>query len=170
MFYKNDTIALVIDGPGNNNASKDIDLMIDWRKLLGEFTRRGKVLRATFVTPMFEDSDGIISFKGLLDWLEFNGFNVVTRKAVDHGRSMKKVSIQVDFTLEALKLADHVDHIILFAGDSSYLSLIAELQRRGVRVSVCSVMEQVSDDIRRAADNFIDLNELRTVIEKTEDK
>ncbi|MEM7645215.1 MAG: NYN domain-containing protein, partial [Pseudomonadota bacterium] len=67
-----------------------------------------------------------------------------------------------------LETAQHVDHIVLFSGDGDFKCLVEALQRKGVRVSVCSTIRSqppmIADDLRRQADNFIELDDLREVI------
>ena len=67
-----------------------------------------------------------------------------------------------------MELAPHVDHIVLFSGDGDFRPLIESVQRNGVRVSVVSTIRSnppmISDELRRQADNFIELDELRDVI------
>jgi uncharacterized LabA/DUF88 family protein len=67
-----------------------------------------------------------------------------------------------------LELAPSMDHAVIFSGDGDFKPLIAALQRKGVRVSVVSTMKSqppmISDELRRQADNFIELDDLRGVI------
>jgi uncharacterized LabA/DUF88 family protein len=63
-----------------------------------------------------------------------------------------------------LEMAQFIDHAILFSGDGDFRRLVEAVQRKGVRVSVVSTLRSsppmVSDDLRRQADNFIELHEL----------
>ena len=56
----------------------------------------------------------------------------------------------------------------IFSGDGDFQSLVKSLQRQGVRVSVVSTTRShppmIADELRRQADNYIDLEELRDVI------
>jgi uncharacterized LabA/DUF88 family protein len=67
-----------------------------------------------------------------------------------------------------MELAPHVDHIVLFSGDGDFRPLVEALQRKGVRVSVVSTIRSqppmIADELRRQADNFIELDELRDVV------
>jgi uncharacterized LabA/DUF88 family protein len=67
-----------------------------------------------------------------------------------------------------MELAPHLDHIVLFSGDGDFRPLVESLQRQGVRVSVVSTIRSqppmISDELRRQADNFIELAELKDVI------
>lgn len=73
--------------------------------------------------------------------------------------------MDVDLAVSAMELAEHVDQIVLFSGDGDFRSLVESLQRRGVRVTVVSTLStsppMVADDLRRQADVFIDLAELK---------
>jgi uncharacterized LabA/DUF88 family protein len=58
--------------------------------------------------------------------------------------------------------------MVLFSGDGDFRSLVAAVQRRGVRVTVVSTIASqppmIADDLRRQADAFIDLLELQSRI------
>jgi uncharacterized LabA/DUF88 family protein len=97
---------------------------------------------------------------------------MVTKPAKEYtdslGRRKVKGNMDIELTVDAMELAPRVDHIVLFSGDGDFRPLIASLQRQGVRVSVVSTIRSqppmISDDLRRQADNFIELEELRDVI------
>ena len=76
--------------------------------------------------------------------------------------------MDIELTVDAMETADHVDHIVLFSGDGDFRPLVEAVQRKGVRVSVVSTIRSqppmISDELRRQADNFIELDELRDVI------
>jgi NYN domain len=66
--------------------------------------------------------------------------------------------------VDAMRLADALDHVVLFTGDGDFRALVAALQLKGKRVSVISTLQttpaMVADELRRQADQFIDLAEL----------
>jgi len=76
--------------------------------------------------------------------------------------------MDIELTVDAMETAAHVDHIVLFSGDGDFRPLVEALQRKGVRVSVCSTIRSqppmIADELRRQADNFIELDELREVV------
>ena len=69
--------------------------------------------------------------------------------------------MKVDPAVDALQLAQELDHIVLFSGDGDFRCLVADLQAGGCRVSVVSTLKSqpamVSDELRRQADQFIEL-------------
>ena len=84
------------------------------------------------------------------------------------GRRKIKGNMEIDLTVDALDLAPHVDHIVLFSGDGDFRPLVEALQKKGVRVSIVSTVRSqppmIADELRRQADNFIELYDLRDVI------
>jgi uncharacterized protein (TIGR00288 family) len=84
------------------------------------------------------------------------------------GRRKIKGNMDIELAVDAMELAPHVDHIVIFSGDGDFRPLIESIQRQGVRVSVVSTTRShppmISDDLRRQADNFIELDELKDVL------
>jgi len=169
MFYKNEALAIIIDGASIHSASQSVDLQIDWHTFLTEFQNRGHLIRAIYATPIFEDEGEHNPLRPLIDWLDYNGFTTITRtarkEADDNGRfRIKNGNIHVDVTLAAIRLAKKADHIVLFSGDGSYEPLVKELKRMNVRVSVCCAKKSAADGLRRNADEFIDLEDIRGLV------
>jgi len=173
MFYRDERLALFIDGPNLHAAMKALGFEIDYKLLLSEFMRRGKMVRAFYYTALLEKEE-YSTIRPLVDWLEYNGFTPVTKPAKEFidssGRRKIKGNMDVDLAVDAMEMADHVEHIVLFSGDGDFRPLVAALQRKGVRVSVvstiCSSPRMIADELRRQADNFIELEELKDVIGK----
>ena len=67
-----------------------------------------------------------------------------------------------------MELAEHIDHLVLFSGDGDFRSMVEAVQRRGVRVTVISTIASqppmIADELRRQADVFTDLLELKSLI------
>lgn len=171
MFYKDDRLALFIDGSNLYAAAKALGFDIDYKLLRQEFMRRGKLLRAFYYTALLEN-DEYSPIRPLVDWLHYNGFSMVTKPAKEYtdsqGRRKVKGNMDIELAVDAMELASHMDHAVLFSGDGDFRPLIEALQRRGVRVSVVSTIRShppmISDELRRQADNFIELDELKEII------
>ncbi|WP_103332409.1 NYN domain-containing protein [Pseudotabrizicola formosa] len=171
MFYKDERLALFIDGSNLYAAAKALGFDIDYKLLRQEFMRRGKLLRAFYYTALLEN-DEYSPIRPLVDWLHYNGFTMVTKPAKEYtdsqGRRKVKGNMDIELAVDAMELAPRVDHIVLFSGDGDFRPLIESLQRQGVRVSVVSTIRSqppmIADELRRQCDNFIELEELRDVI------
>lgn len=165
-------IAVFIDGSNLYATSKALGFDIDYRRLLSEFQSRGTLLRAFYYTTVIEDQE-YSSIRPLIDWLDYNGYTVVTKLTKEFvdpatGRRKVKGSMDVDLAVSAMELAEHVDQIVLFSGDGDFRSLVEALQRRGVRVTVVSTLAtqppMAADELRRQADVFVDLSDLKPKI------
>jgi uncharacterized LabA/DUF88 family protein len=171
MFYKDERLALFIDGSNLYAAAKALGFDIDYKLLRMEFMRRGKLLRAFYYTALLEN-DEYSPIRPLVDWLHYNGFTMRTKPAKEYtdsqGRRKVKGNMDIELCVDALELAPRLDHVVLFSGDGDFRPLVESLQRQGVRVSVVSTIRSqppmIADELRRQADNFIELDELREVI------
>jgi len=171
MFYRDERLALFIDGSNLYAAAKALHFEIDYKLLRSEFMQRGKLLRAYYYTALLENDD-YSPISPLVDWLHYNGFTMVTKPAKEfvdgQGRRKIKGNMDIELTVDALEAAHHVDHIVIFSGDGDFRPLVEALQRKGVRVSVVSTIRSqppmIADDLRRQCDTFIDLEDLRDVI------
>ena len=164
-------IALFIDGSNIFATAKALGFDIDYKKLLQEFRSRGNLLRAFYYTAVIEDQE-FSSIRPLIDWLDYNGYTVVTKATkefVDQtGRRKIKGNMDIELAVDAMELAPHIDHMVLFSGDGDFRSLVEAVQRRGLRVTVVSSLStqpsMVADELRRQADIFIDIAELQPKI------
>jgi uncharacterized LabA/DUF88 family protein len=171
-FYPTDRLALFIDGANLYSASKALSFDIDYRKLLDEFRRRGVLMRAYYYTAIVEDQE-YSPIRPLVDWLDYNGFAVVTKSVrrytePGNGATRIKGDMDVEIAVDMMELSDKVDHMVLFSGDGDFRRLVEAVQRRGVRVTVVSTVKSqppmASDDLRRQADAFVELNDLANIV------
>ena len=171
MFYRDERLALFIDGSNLYAAARALGFDIDYKLLRQEFMRRGKLLRAFYYTALLEN-DEYSPIRPLVDWLHYNGYSMVTKPAKEFtdslGRRKVKGNMDIELAVDAMELAPYLDHAVIFSGDGDFRRLIEALQRKGVRVSVVSTIRSqppmIADELRRQADNFIELDELRDVI------
>jgi uncharacterized LabA/DUF88 family protein len=163
--------ALFIDGPNLYGTAKTLGFDIDFKRLLREFQSHGYLMRAFYYTTVTEDTE-YSSIQPLIDWLDYNGYSVVTKPTkefVDQtGRRKVKGNMDIELAVDAMELAEHIDHMVLFSGDGDFSALVEAMQRRGVRVTVVSTISthppMIADELRRRADVFLDLVELQPKI------
>ncbi len=167
--------AIFIDGSNLYHTLRDLGLHLDYKRLLEYFSRYGQLLRAFYYTALLDDAtpDWLIR---LTDWLSYNGYTVITKRArtfrrryVDaegqvHMVNEVKGNIDIELAIDMITLAPYYDTAILFSGDGDFVRLVEAVQRMGVRVVVVSsektAESTVSDELRRQADEFIDLADI----------
>jgi len=170
-FYKEERLALFIDGASLYSSARALGLEVDFRKLLREFTDRGRLLRASYYTTIVE-SDEYSPVRPLVDWLAYNGFNVVTKPAREFtdrdGRRRVRGNMNVELAVDLVETASLVDHAVVFAGDADFRRAVEAAKARGTRVTVVSTVtgqaQTIADELRREADAFIDLSDMAELI------
>jgi len=167
-FYPEERVVLFIDGANLYSTAKALGFDIDYRRLLAHFRQRARLLRAIYYTALIDDAD-YSPIRPLIDWLDYNGYTLVTKPAREFtdnlGRRKFKGNMDIELAVDVMRLADSIDHVVLFSGDGDFRSLVEAVQAKGKRVSVVSTLAtrppMVADDLRRQADQFIDLTDMR---------
>ncbi|WBQ09009.1 NYN domain-containing protein [Hyphomonadaceae bacterium ML37] len=170
-FYPNERLGIFIDGANLYSAARGLDFDIDYKKLLEEFRKRGRLIRANYYTALLENEE-YTPIRPLIDWLDYNGFKIVSKAAKeysdDSGRRRIKGDMDVELAVDMMEACGYLDHIVLFSGDGDFRKVVEAVQRRGVRVSVVSTLKSsppmASDDLRRQADAFIELADLGKLV------
>jgi uncharacterized LabA/DUF88 family protein len=170
-MLRSDRIALFIDGANLYATARALGFDVDYKRLLQEFQSRGTLLRAFYYTTIIEDQE-FTSIRPLIDWLDYNGYTVVTKLTKEFidpsGRRKVRGCMHVELAIDAMELADRIDRMFLFSGDGDFRPLLKAVQRRGVHVTVVSTLTSqppmVADELRRQADAFLDLAELKSKV------
>ncbi len=172
-FYAEEKLAVFIDGANLYAAAKSLEFDIDYKRLLTFISGQSRLVRAFYYTALMEDQE-YSPIRPLIDWLDYNGYSMVTKPAKEFtdsmGRRKVKGNMDIELAIDMMEIADHVDHIVLFSGDGDFRRLVESVQRKGVRVTVVSTIRtsppMVADELRRQADHFIDLMSLAEQIER----
>ena len=160
-------IALFVDGANLNAAARALGFSIDFKRLLECFGAEGRLVRAYYYTALFDEGE-YSPLRPLFDWLDYNGFSLVTKRAKeftdDFGNRRIKSNMDIELAVDAMEMAGKVDRIVLFSGDGDFRRLVEAVQREGVRVDVVSTLRSsppmAADELRRQADEFIELADL----------
>lgn len=181
--------AILIDGSNLHAACNALGFSVDYKKLLDSF--EGTIFKSYYFTALPSEGE-YNSLQPMIDFMEFNGFTVIKKdtkeftqthrfvctecKAANTQTSTKtKGNMDIEIAVIAKEIAPYVDNIILFSGDGDFRFLVEALQRsHGMFVTVVSTIKTnpkfCADDLRRQADEFIDLSDLRETVERTEDQ
>ena len=171
VFYPQERIALFIDGSTLYAAARALNFDIDYKRLLELFASKGHMIRAFYYTALIEDQE-YSPIRPLIDWLDYNGYAMVTKPTKEFtdasGRRKIKGNMDIELAIDVMEMAEHLDHVVLFSGDGDFRRLVEAVQRRGVRVTVVSTIRSqppmVADELRRQADNFVELLDLQPSI------
>ncbi len=171
MFYPQERMGLFIDGSNLYAAARALNFDIDYKRLLEVFANKGHLIRAFYYTALVEDQE-YSPIRPLVDWLDYNGYTMVTKPTKEftdaQGRRKIKGNMDIELAIDVMEMAERLDHVVIFSGDGDFRRLVDAIQRKGVRVTVVSTTKSnppmVADELRRQADNFIDLVDLEHTV------
>jgi uncharacterized LabA/DUF88 family protein len=173
FFYPHEKVALFIDGANLYSAARSLGFDIDYKRLLQLFGGKAQLIRAFYYTALLDDQE-YSPIRPLVDWLDYNGYSLVTKPAKEftdsQGRRRIKGNMDIELAVDMMEMVDRLDHVVLFSGDGDFRSLIEAVQRKGVRATVVSTIRSsppmIADELRRQADQFIDLDQIADEIER----
>jgi uncharacterized LabA/DUF88 family protein len=174
LFYPQERLGLFIDGANLYAAARSLGFDIDYKRLLDLFASKGHLIRAFYYTALVEDQE-YSPIRPLVDWLDYNGYTMVTKPTKEFtdafGRRKIKGNMDIELAIDVMEMAPFLDHIVLFSGDGDFRRLVEAVQHKGKRVSVVSTIRStppmVADELRRQADNFMELIELMPQIARS---
>ena len=167
-LYSQERTALFIDGSNLYATAKALGFDIDYKRLLEMFTEEVRLIRAFYYTAMHEDQE-YSPIRPLVDWLDYNGYTMVTKPTKEFtdsaGHRRIKGNMDIELAIDVMEMAESLNHIILFSGDGDFRRLVEAVQRKGLRVTVVSTIRSqppmIADELRRQADDFIELQDLQ---------
>lgn len=171
ILNEEDRFAIMIDGANLYQSARALGFDIDYRLLLDTFAHCARLVRACYYTALLDDQE-YSPIRPLVDWLDYNGYSVVTKPLKEFtdasGRRKFKGNMDIELAVDAMEMAENLDHIVLFSGDGDFRRLSEALQRRGLRVTVVSSIKtqppMIADELRRQADTFLELQDLAPFI------
>lgn len=171
-----DRVSVLIDGQSLFNASKEIGIQVDFKRLHDMFVDTHRIKKMMYFASAISilDADGseFCQLQPLFDWLDYNGYNTITKPIKMFNdrtdRTVYSRHVLVDLTTAAFELKDETDHYVMFINDADYTSMVRSLSRSGKRITIVSAlsMRGHSDELRRAADVFVDLASMANTIAK----
>jgi len=177
LIYPQERIGLFIDGSNLYAAARALNFDIDYKRLLEHFATKGRLVRAMYYTALMDEAE-CSPLRPLVDWLDYNGYTMVTKPTKEFtdsaGRRKIKGNMDIELAIDVMEMSPALDHIVLFSGDGDFRRLIEAIQRMGLRCSVVSTVKSqppmVADELRRQADNFIELTDLQAAIGRGGDR
>ena len=91
--------------------------------MLKMFEDGTRLTRAIYYTALLDDAD-YSPIRPLIDWLDYNGFMMVTKPAKEFtdaaGRRKVKGNMDIEIAVDVMQLCPSLDHVILFSGDGRF--------------------------------------------------
>ena len=176
----NDPLSMAfIDGANFwQSCSRDgLNFQIDYKRLGRWLTANFNCVRLNYYTAVVEGENQHQQLRPLLDWLNYNGYNVIEKmarpKGVNaEGKQLYKGNMDIEIAVDCCRLMalSDIRRVILFTGDSDFVKVVQYMQEHGAHVTVVSTRRTtpsfLAEDLRKAADAYIDIAEIQELIEK----
>jgi uncharacterized LabA/DUF88 family protein len=158
-----DRVVIFIDGANLFYAAVNLQIEIDYTKLLTQLVGDRRLLRPYFYTGIDRHND---KQQGFLLWLRRNGYRVIAKELMSLPDGSKKANLTVEIVVDMLSLANYCDTLVLLSGDGDLAYAVNAIAYRGVKVEVVSLRSMTSESLINVADQFTDLADMRDRIRK----
>ncbi len=162
-FQQEGRVAIFIDGANLFYAAMQLNLEIDYAKLLRCLAKDRQLVRAYFYTACDSTND---KQQGFLLWMSRNGYRVITKELIQFPDGSKKANLDVEIAVDMITLSRHCDTIVLLSGDGDLAYAVNSIAYKGVQVEVVSLASMTSDSLINVADCYTDLQEIKGDIQR----
>jgi uncharacterized LabA/DUF88 family protein len=156
-------VAIFIDGSNLFYAALQLNIEIDYTKLLARLTGGSRLLRSFFYTGVDRTNE---KQQGFLLWMRRNGYRVIAKDLIQLPDGSKKANLDVEIAVDMMALVGSYDTAVLVSGDGDLAYAVDAVSYRGVRVEVVSLRSMTSDSLINVSDRYIDLENVKEDIQK----
>lgn len=150
-------IAVFIDAANCEISLKNQGLKLDYREMVREVEKDGKIFFMGYYSPSFKTA-GQNNFFTIIKKI---GFKIITKnvKVIKQRekQAKHKANFDVEITFDAAVNYQKYNNLILFSGDSDFVYLVKELQKRGIKITVISTLFRTARELRKQVDKFVEL-------------
>lgn len=156
MKISEQRIGVLVDVANMYYSAKNIHgARVNFGKILEDAVGERQLVRALAYVIKADSPDE----QKFFDALDKQGFELKMKDLQVFSGGAKKGDWDVGITVDAIKLSERLDTIVLVAGDGDYVPLVRYLQEaKGCRVEVMAFQESTSLKLREASDKFLDLS------------
>lgn len=154
--YRAQRVGIFVDTQNTYHSARNLyGARLNFGKLLETAVGGRQLIRAIAYVIRSKSQDEETFFEALSQ----QGFEVKQKDLQVFFGGMKKADWDVGIAIDAVKMADRLDTVILVSGDGDYIPLVNYLkENKGCRVEIMSFKETTSSKLIEVADDFLDLS------------
>ena len=155
--HKDQRVGVLVDVSNMYHSAKNLyKKRVNFKEVLKTAVAGRKLIRATAYVIKTENEEGNAFFEALNQ----QGFEVKMKDLQIFPGGAKKADWDVGIAVDAVKLAEKLDVVVLITGDGDYIPLVNYLQNtKGCLVEVMAFRQTASSKLIDQADDFINLSE-----------
>jgi uncharacterized LabA/DUF88 family protein len=165
-------LSIFVDGNNMFYAQQKNGWFFDPRRVLEYFRTEHQetaLINAFWYTGLKDPQDQ----RGFRDALISLGYTVRTKILKEYyddssGRYSQKANLDIEIVVDMFNTVEQYDRVVLFSGDGDFERAIELLRGKNTYITVVSTEGMIARELRNATDRYIDLNDIRDKIEKTE--
>jgi uncharacterized LabA/DUF88 family protein len=164
-------ISIFVDGNNMFYAQQKNGWFFDPKKILEYFTREpdARLVNAFWYTGIKDAQDQ----RGFRDALISLGYTVRTKFLKEYyddssGRYSQKANLDIEIVIDMFNTVEQYNHVILFSGDGDFERAVELLRSKNTHITVVSTEGMIARELRNVTDKYMDLNEIRKAIEKSD--
>lgn len=153
--HKEQRVGVLIDVSNMYHSAKNLfGKKVNFQEILKQAVAGRKLIRATAYVIKTEKEEEFPFFEALSQ----QGFEVKMKDLQIFAGGAKKANWDIGIAIDAIKLADKLDVIVLVSGDGDFLPLMSYLQNnKGCLVEVMAFGKTTSNKLIEESDDFIDM-------------
>lgn len=171
MRYLANRLSIFVDGNNMFYAQQKNGWFFDPKRVLEYFVteREVELVNAFWYTGLKDPQDQ----RGFRDALISLGYTVRTKILKEYyddnsGRYSQKANLDIEIVVDMFNTVEQYDRVVLFSGDGDFERAIELLRSKNTHVTVVSTEGMIARELRNATDRYIDLNGIRSFIEKAD--
>ncbi len=154
--HKEQRVAVFIDTQNLYHSARHLyKARVNFGAVLKDAVAGRKLVRAVAYVITTEAGDE----KNFFEALTKLGIETKTKDLQVFHTGTKKGDWDVGLTVDAIKMAQRIDSVVIISGDGDYIPLVEYLQTMGVQVEVVSFGKSTSANLKEVADDFVDLSD-----------
>ncbi|MCJ7428935.1 MAG: NYN domain-containing protein [Candidatus Nanohaloarchaeota archaeon QJJ-5] len=155
-IHPDQRVAVMVDVQNMYYSAKNLyDTKVNFKNLLDTAVANRELVRALAYVIKADTNDESNFFEALRKI----GFEVRIKELKEFKGGQKKGDWDMGMAIDAIKIADKIDTLILVTGDGDFRSLVDHLRARGVRVEGMSFGRSTAKELKEGVNNFIDMED-----------
>ncbi|MCX6736966.1 MAG: NYN domain-containing protein [Candidatus Parcubacteria bacterium] len=153
--HKSQRVAVLVDVQNLYHSAKNLySARVNFENLLKETVCNRQLIRA-IAYVVKSDEPGEASF---FDALTRSGWELRSKDLQIYPDGLKKADWDVGMAVDAIRLSNVVDAIVLVTGDGDFIPLLEHLRAIGRQVELAAFSKTASTKLKELADDFLDLD------------
>jgi uncharacterized protein (TIGR00288 family) len=152
--HKEQRVCVLIDAQNLYHSAKNLyNSRVSFGNVLSVLVDKRRLVRAFAYVIKTKTGEEKAFFEALIEL----GIETRVKDLKEFHGGMKKGDWDVGMAVDAIKISDCVDVIILVSGDGDFVPLVEYLKNHGKKVEVAAFGRSAAAELKEEADEFIDL-------------